>query len=178
MLARRLLTERGSIEIDVRLQTFTVTDRRAAIESIRQLVESYTLKSPSTYLADSEDAKSRAAIRAVLDSQVAAWNRGDLDGYMDGYDRSKDTAFISGDRFIRGWQEVLERYKKTYDTPEKMGVLTFSEVEVSVVSKDAALVFGRWHLRRINDEPHGRFTLLFKKTKAGWRIVHDHTSSA
>jgi uncharacterized protein (TIGR02246 family) len=119
-----------------------------------------------------------AAIRAVLDAQVAAWNRGDLEGYMDGYQRSPDIVFISGDRVTRGWKTVLERYKRSYDTPEKMGVLTFSDVEITLLSKDAALVFGRWHLQRSKDGPHGRFTLLFRKTKAGWRIVHDHTSSA
>lgn len=124
------------------------------------------------------DAKSIAAVRAVLDAQAAAWNRGDIEGYMDGYDRSPDTVFVSGDRVTRGWQPVLERYKKAYDTREKMGMLTFSDIEVTMLSKDAAIVLGRWHLKRSKDEPHGRFTLLFRKTKAGWRIVHDHTSSA
>src|SRR6185436_16551799 len=52
--------------------------------------------------------KARAAIRAVLDAQAAAWNRGDVEAYMDGYDRSADTVFVSGDRVTRGWQTVLE----------------------------------------------------------------------
>jgi uncharacterized protein (TIGR02246 family) len=124
------------------------------------------------------DTKSISAIRAVLDAQAAAWNRGDLEGYMAGYDRSADTVFVSGDRVTRGWQTVLERYQKAYDTREKMGVLAFSDLEITIVSKDAAVVLGRWHLQRSKDEPHGRFTLLFRKTKAGWKIVHDHTSSA
>jgi ketosteroid isomerase-like protein len=117
-------------------------------------------------------------IRAVLDAQAAAWNRGDLEGYMDGYDRSPNTEFVGGDTINRGWQAVLDRYKKSYNSREKMGVLTFSELEITVLSKDAALVLGRWRLRRANDEPHGTFSLLFRKTKAGWRIVHDHSSSA
>ena len=124
------------------------------------------------------ETKSRAAIRALLDAQAAAWNRGDIDGYMDGYDRSPNTEFVSGDRINRGWQAVLDRYKKSYDTREKMGTLSFSDLEITVLSKDAALVLGRWRLQRASDEPHGTFTLLFRKTKAGWRIVHDHTSSA
>ena len=126
----------------------------------------------------STNAKSIVAIRAVLDAQAAAWNRGDIEGYMDGYDRSPDTVFVSGDRVNRGWQTVLDRYKKTYDSREKMGTLTFSDLEITILSKDAALVLGRWHLQGSKDEPHGRFTLLFRKTKAGWKIVHDHTSSA
>ena len=124
------------------------------------------------------NAKSEAAIRAVIDAQRDAWNRGDIAGYMDGYARSPTTVFISGDKVTRGWQTVLERYKKGYDSREKMGVLTFSEVEISLLGKDAAVVLGRWHLKRAQDEPHGTFTLLFRKTKAGWKIVHDHTSSA
>jgi len=119
-----------------------------------------------------------AAIRAVLDAQAAAWNRGDVEGYMDGYDRSPNTEFVGGDSITRGWQQVLDRYKQKYDTREKMGVLTFSDLKINLVSKDAALVLGRWRLKRASDEPHGTFTLLFRKTKAGWRIVHDHSSSA
>ena len=128
--------------------------------------------------AQSSDTKTIAAIRAVIDAQRDAWNRGDIEGYMDGYNRASDTVFVSGDRVTRGWQTVLERYKKSYDSREKMGTLTFSDVEITILSKDVAVVLGRWHLRRSKDEPHGRFTLLFRKTKAGWRIVHDHTSSA
>jgi len=124
------------------------------------------------------DARAEAAIRAVLDAQRDAWNRGDLEGYMDGYDRSPRTEFVGGDTITRGWQTVLDRYKKNYNSREKMGVLTFSDVEVTMLSRDAALVLGRWHLKRANDEPHGTFSLLFRKTKAGWRIVHDHSSSA
>ena len=123
-------------------------------------------------------ARTKAAIRAVLDAQRDAWNRGDIEGYMDGYARSLKTEFVGGDSISRGWQTVLERYKKIYNSREKMGSLTFSELEITLLSKDAALVLGRWRLKRANDEPHGTFTLLFRKTKAGWRIVHDHSSSA
>jgi ketosteroid isomerase-like protein len=124
------------------------------------------------------DNSTEAAIRAVLDAQAAAWNRGDLEGYMDGYDRSPNTEFVGGDTITRGWQTVLDRYRKNYDTREKMGALTFSELEITVLSKDAALVLGRWRLKRAKDEPHGTFSLLFRKTKSGWRIVHDHSSAA
>ena len=120
----------------------------------------------------------KTAVRAVLDAQMEAWNRGDLESYMDGYDRSPATEFVGGDTITRGWQTVLERYQKKYDSRDKMGVLTFSEIEITVLSKDAALVLGRWRLRRASDEPHGTFSLLFRRKKAGWRIVHDHSSSA
>jgi ketosteroid isomerase-like protein len=133
---------------------------------------------PPPLQKNTNDAKTEAAIRAVLDAQAAAWNRGDLEGYMDGYDRSPNTEFVGGDNITRGWRQVLDQYKKRYNSREKMGTLTFSDLEISVLSKDAALVLGRWRLKRANDEPHGTFSLLFRKTKAGWRIVHDHSSSA
>lgn len=116
------------------------------------------------------------AVRAVLDAQAAAWNRGDVEGYMQGYAKSNDTIFISGDTVTRGWQTVLDRYRKNYNTREKMGVLSFSEIEITPVGMDAAVVIGRWQLKRASDAPGGRFTLIFRRTRAGWRIVHDHTS--
>lgn len=134
-----------------------------------------------TIIADAQkadDSNPVSAIQAVIEAQRDAWNKGDIAGYMDGYERSETTVFVSGDTITRGWQTVLERYKKGYDTREKMGQLTFSDLEVTMLSKDAAVVVGRWLLKRVNDEPHGRFTLIFKKTKQGWRIIHDHTSSA
>jgi ketosteroid isomerase-like protein len=122
--------------------------------------------------------RERARIMAVMNAQAEAWNRGDVAGYMDGYWRSSKTTFVSGDHITRGWQTVLERYQKGYDSREKMGTLTFSEVEITVLSPTAAVALGKWELTRANDHPHGYFTLIFRKVKAGWRIVQDHTSSA
>jgi ketosteroid isomerase-like protein len=119
-----------------------------------------------------------AEMRAVMSAQVAAWNRGDIDGFMNGYARSDGTEFIAGDKLTRGWQTVRDRYKKKYDSREKMGTLTFSELKITRLSGDAALVIGRWRLARRGDKPHGRFTLLFRRTPDGWRIVHDHSSAA
>lgn len=124
------------------------------------------------------DAITIAAVRTVLGAQRDAWNRGDIEGYMDGYARSAEITFVSGDTITRGWQTVHDRYQKNYDSREKMGTLTFSDLETSVLSNDAAVTIGRWHLQRANDQPHGRFTLIFRRTRQGWRIVHDHTSSA
>lgn len=119
-----------------------------------------------------------AQIRSVLDAQAAAWNRGDVDGYMQGYARGASTEFVSGDQLTRGWQTVRDRYAKKYDSREKMGTLSFSEVNIMPLSAETALVTGRWKLARKGDKPHGRFTLLFRRTPEGWRIVHDHTSAA
>lgn len=121
--------------------------------------------------------KRAIAIRKIMDDQAAAWNRGDLDAFMSiGYWRSDKLKFVSGDRITYGWQQTLDNYKKTYATKELMGTLTFSELEVEIISKDAAFVTGSWHLKREKDDPKGKFTLLFRKFKQGWRIVADHSS--
>jgi ketosteroid isomerase-like protein len=124
------------------------------------------------------DAKTVSAVRAVLDAQVAAWNRGDIEGFMEGYDKSPNTVFISGDTVTRGWATVLDRYKRGYATRDKMGTLAFSELSIKPLNRETAVVIGRWQLTRAGDAPRGRFTLIFRRTKEGWRVVHDHTSSA
>ena len=123
-------------------------------------------------------APAKDAIRAVLDAQVVAWNKGDLDGFMKGYWKSKDLTFFSGGTKTSGWEATLERYQKKYKADGKeMGQLTFSELDIDVLSADSAVVRGRWKLKLSKDEPGGLFTLLFKRFPDGWRIVHDHTSA-
>jgi beta-aspartyl-peptidase (threonine type) len=120
--------------------------------------------------------KNLADIRAVLDKQVAAWNRGDIEAYMDGYARSDDTTFVSGDTVTHGWKTVLDRYKKKYDSRAKMGTLAFSDLALRPLGPDDVLATGAWKLTRESDAPHGRFTLIVHRTPQGWRIVYDHSS--
>ena len=119
-----------------------------------------------------------AEIQSVLSAQQDAWNRGDIDAFMNGYAQSASTVFVSEDEVRRGWETVRDRYRVRYSDRAKMGTLSFSEIEVTMLSPEAAVVLGRWRLKRANDEPHGRFTLIFKRLPEGWRIVHDHTSAA
>jgi ketosteroid isomerase-like protein len=130
------------------------------------------------YAAPEQHSKPVAEIQSVLAAQQDAWNRGDINAFMNGYARSESTVFVSGDEVGRGWETVRERYQKKYSDRAKMGTLSFSDTEVTMLSEDAAVVLGRWKLKRGNDEPHGRFTLIFKHLPEGWRIVHDHTSAA
>ena len=119
-----------------------------------------------------------AEIQSVLSAQQDAWNRGDIDAFMNGYAQSASTVFVSEDEVRRGWETVRDRYRIRYSDRAKMGALSFSDIEVTMLSPDAAVVLGLWRLKRANDEPHGRFTLIFKRLPEGWRIVHDHTSAA
>jgi ketosteroid isomerase-like protein len=117
-------------------------------------------------------------IQSVLSAQQDAWNRGDINAFMNGYWRSDKTVFVSGDDVTRGWQKVLDRYKAKYSDRANMGTLTFSEIEITPLSNDSAVALGSWKLSRTNDQPHGRFTLIFRRFPDGWKIVHDHTSAA
>jgi len=119
-----------------------------------------------------------AEIQSVLHAQQEAWNRGDVDKFMDGYARSAATVFVSDDQVTRGWETVRARYRQRYSDRTKMGTLAFSDLEVTILCPDAAVVLGRWALKRATDEPHGRFTLILRRLPEGWRIVHDHTSAA
>ena len=119
-----------------------------------------------------------AEIQSVLTAQQDAWNRGDIDAFMNGYAQSASTVFISEDEVRRGWETVRERYRQKYSDRTKMGTLMFSDIETTLLAADAAVVLGRWRLHRAADKPHGRFTLVFKRRPEGWRIVHDHTSAA
>jgi uncharacterized protein (TIGR02246 family) len=120
-------------------------------------------------------AKDLAAIRAVIDEQAAAWNRGDIDAYMAGYAKSDDTMFVGTD-VTRGWTKVRDRYKAKYGSRARMGTLVFSDIDLRPLGDDDVVVTGAWKLTREADSPHGRFTLIFHHRKEGWRIVYDHSS--
>jgi ketosteroid isomerase-like protein len=137
--------------------------------------------STSTHIAGQIDSSRTAEseIRAVLEAQVAAWNKGKLEEFMDGYWRSPELSFFSGGRKLAGWEATLERYRKNYQSEgREMGKLDFSDLEVQLLAENAALVRGRWRLK-MNDgkEPGGLYTLIFRRFNNGWKIVHDHTSS-
>ena len=119
------------------------------------------------------------AVRAVLQSQVEAWNRHDLNGFMAGYWNSPELTFFSGVNETKGWEPTLERYRKTYQSQGRaMGHLSFSDLQVEALGGDAALVRGRFQLVMPDGkQPRGVFTLIFRKFPEGWRIVHDHTCS-
>lgn len=116
-------------------------------------------------------------IETVLRNQVKAWNKGDIEGYMGGYWDSEKTTFVSGGSVLTGYDSVLARYKNSYGTREKMGILSFDDLNIRLISGGSAVATGRWQLNRKDDRPWGRFTLLLEKKAAEWLIVYDHTSS-
>jgi ketosteroid isomerase-like protein len=119
-------------------------------------------------------------IKHVLLSQVEAWNDGKLDVFMQGYWHSPDLTFFSGATETRGWEPTLARYRQRYQAEGKeLGKLEFQKLNIDLLSRRSAVVTGEWHLAMSDGkQPHGLFTLIFKRLPGGWKIVHDHTSAA
>ncbi len=131
-----------------------------------------------------QSANDEAEIRTVIAAQVAAWNRGDIAAFMQAYEDSPDTTFV-GLTVRKGYKPILERYRKEYTTPEQMGMLTFSDLEIRLLpgscgKAEFALVTGRFHLdRKARGEAKkddGIFSLVWRKGAWGWKILLDHTS--
>ena len=119
-----------------------------------------------------------AAIQAILQSQVDAWNRHDLEAFMAGYWNSPNLTFFSGASETKGWQATLERYRKNYQSANaEMGKLEFSDLRIEMLGPQSAFVRGKFRLTfSKGKQPHGLFTLIFCEFPEGWRIVHDHSS--
>jgi ketosteroid isomerase-like protein len=135
-------------------------------------------------LATAQANKDEAAIRAAVQSQVDAWNRADIPGFMKTYEQSPETTFI-GSNIGKGYEKILERYQKNYSTREQMGTLTFNDLQVRMLpgscgKAEFAVVTGRFHLERSQKgeakKDDGIFSLVWRKGPQGWKIVLDHTS--
>ncbi|MDZ4679810.1 MAG: nuclear transport factor 2 family protein [Saprospiraceae bacterium] len=116
------------------------------------------------------------AIRNVMQAQETAWNKGDLEGFMEGYLHSDNLCFIGSKGLTYGWDATLANYKQGYPDRATMGMLTFTLIRVEKLSGKAAFVIGKWHLKRDAGDLSGHFTLLWKKIKGKWLIVADHSS--
>jgi len=128
------------------------------------------------------DTAATSAVRKVLAVQQEAWNRGDIDSFMQGYAKSDDIRFAGGDKVKYGWQATLDSYRKGYPDSAAMGKLDFELIEVRELGAAAVYVFGKWHLTRANEPPdkapHGLFTLIVERKGGTWVITRDHTSAA
>ncbi|WP_424963440.1 YybH family protein [Ekhidna sp.] len=116
------------------------------------------------------------AIREVLAQQEECWNAGDLECFMEGYWKSDQLVFIGSQGVTYGWQQTLNNYKKSYPDKATMGQLTFNLIIVEPLSEDFWTVIGKWSLKRKSDNPHGHFSLIFRRLGNEWVIVSDHSS--
>jgi ketosteroid isomerase-like protein len=115
------------------------------------------------------------SIQSILDNQTKSWNKGDLDAFMVGYLNSDSLVFIGKSGPTYGYKNTLANYKKGYPDKSHMGTLHFEIVSIKPLNNDHYFVIGKWKLTRTVGDLNGVYTLLFKKTKAGWKIIADHT---
>ena len=121
----------------------------------------------------------RADILQVLQTQQAAWNSGDVSGFMQGYWKSPKLRFASGGDVTRGWQTVHDRYRSRYADKAAMGQLSFTDLETEILASGTdAVIYGRWQLTRDGDSPNGLFMLLLRQFNGHWKIISDTTTSA
>lgn len=128
--------------------------------------------------AHAQDAPTQVIERVLYDQQ-AAWNAGDIETFMHGYQDSPETTFI-GKTIASGYQSILERYRKTYASHDAMGKLEFSDLKVRMLGEDHAVVTGKFHLTRTKaggGDASGVYSLVFEKGSAGWQIILDHTTA-
>jgi len=148
----------------------------AALAVIVLLMAAFPASANQKKPRDSSEVKK---IRAVLDRQVEAWNRRDLENFMAGYLNSQDLTFFSGGSNVSGWQTTLDRYRNRYQSEGKeMGRLEFTDTQIEMLGPASAFVRGHWRLKMSSSEPGGLFTLIFRKLHGEWKIIHDHTSSS
>jgi ketosteroid isomerase-like protein len=122
-------------------------------------------------------AEAESSVRKMLDEQVAAWNRGNLEEFMKGYWNSPDLRFYSKNGVTSGWEGTIQRYRKAYQSEgEEMGQLTFSDLEIKPLGADTAWARGHWKVVTSKKTSAGLFTLIWRRMPEGWRIIHDHTS--
>ena len=115
-------------------------------------------------------------ISNVLKNQTDEWNKGNIDGFMQGYWNSKDLRFITKRGIKFSYDSVANGYKKSYNTKEKMGELTFSKLQFfDLDNHQLKQVYGMWKVSKMNETDSGNFSLIFKKIDGNWKIIVDHT---
>ena len=121
-------------------------------------------------------AQDKQAILKLMNDQQSAWNKGDIEAFMQGYWKSDSLVFVGKMAPLYGWQSTTDRYKKAYPDKDAMGQLTFDVIKLDILDSKNAFMLGSWHLKRKSGPIGGYFTLWFRKINGEWKIVCDHTS--
>ncbi len=114
-------------------------------------------------------------ICGIMNAQVACWNRGDIDGFMDAYWNSDSLMFIGKDGITFGWEKTLENYKARYPDKSYTGELKFDIMVIEKLGTNSIYVVGKWSIKREPGDAGGHFTLIWKRINGKWLIVSDHT---
>jgi ketosteroid isomerase-like protein len=115
-------------------------------------------------------------INLLLNQQEVDWNNGDIQAYLQGYWQDDKLTFVAKGKFNHGWANLFKSYLRSYPDVASMGKLDFHHLDIKVLSDDAALVSGRWELKRAKDNPKGVFTVLVQRINDRWLITHDHST--
>src|SRR5260370_41971912 len=159
---------RAKFGLIVGLVTFVATVPGIALLDGGEAYNAKPLNLFDTAASSDEQAQS---IRTVLSAQQAAWNRGDIPAFLEGYWNSPELTFAGSDGIVRGYDGLLARYRKSYPSQQAMGELAFSDLEITQLAPDAALVLGHWRIKRETCNIGGVFTLVFRRFPIGWRIT-------
>jgi ketosteroid isomerase-like protein len=120
--------------------------------------------------------KNEKAILKVLNEQDAAWNRGDIEGFMKGYWENDSLMFVGKSGVTYGYNNTLKNYKKGYPDTAAMGKLSFEYIKIKKLSRKYYFVVGKWFLKRSIGDIGGHYNLLFEKIDGRWVIITDHSS--
>ena len=78
-----------------------------------------------SFSALAQNANDKQAILNLLEKQRADWNKGDVEAFMQGYEKSDSLLFVGKNGPTYGWQKTLDNYKKGYPDKSAMGFLVF-----------------------------------------------------
>jgi ketosteroid isomerase-like protein len=118
-------------------------------------------------------------LRLQFERSAAAWNRGDLDGFMQDYARESTTSYVAGGHLRQGYEWIRSNYARNYFAPgTRRDPLRYEEFQVRPLSPTLALVTARFLLGAPGQvSASGPFTVVMERRADGWKIVHDHSSS-
>ena len=119
-----------------------------------------------------------SAIKQLLYEQQEAWNRGDIESFMEAYWDSEELKFYGTNGLTKGWKATKENYYKRYPNRQKMGHLTFGIKSLDRISDNSYFLLGTYSLKRQHDNPSGAFTLIWKKIEGDWKIIADMTCAS
>jgi len=121
------------------------------------------------------ETKDKKDILAVLKAQRIAWSKDDIQGYMESYWENDSLKFYGSNGIIQGWDNIFDRYRKSYPDPDHTGILSYKINDVSKISDNNYYVLGEYHLKRNAGNVDGFFIMLFRKINNDWKIIVDTT---
>jgi hypothetical protein len=135
------------------------------------------ISSLNNYSQNKIPVKDSLSIMKVMSLQQDAWNKGDIDSFMQGYLKSEELVFSGKSGPVYGWENTKKRYYSSYPNTKIMGKLNFTIKKIRSLSSNSAYLIGEYYLKRSGEDSNGYFTLLWKKIDSNWLIVSDHTSA-